>query len=111
MKRFLATVLMLLPQVALAQQPLGNTGNTDFTYARLVRIVVALVNIILQICELAAVGFIVWYGLRMVMSKGDPAKFSEAKKGLGLAIVGALVIFGVYTIIATVQGGVQGLGN
>jgi hypothetical protein len=47
----------------------------------------------------------------MVMSRGEPAKFAAAKKGLLLAIVGSLVIFGVYTIIQTVRGGVQSIGN
>lgn len=111
MRRITALVLGLLPHTVLAVEPLGNTGGSGFTYDRLVRIATELIKILLQIAELAAVGAVVWYGLQMVLSRGDAAKFASAKKGLGLAIVGALVIFGVYTIIATIQGGVRSVGN
>ena len=103
-------VLALAPAVAFAGQPLGNTGS-DFTYERLVTIVTELVNIFLRIAAVVAAGFIVWYGVRMVLSRGEPGKFSEARKGLLWAMLGAAVIFGVYTIIATVQKAVQSVGN
>jgi hypothetical protein len=90
--------------------PLGNTGSS-FTYQRLVTIVTELVKIALQIGEVVAVGAIVYFGLRMVISRGDETKFSEAKKGLQFAVLGALIIFGVYTIIATVQRAVESVGN
>lgn len=110
MARLLTALLVLIPQAVSAQEPLGDVGS-DFTYQKLVRIAERLVDYLLQLAELAAVGFIVYYGLRMVMSRGDPGQYAAAKKGLGLAILGAVVIFGVYTIIQTVRGGVQSIGN
>lgn len=105
-----SVITFLAPVTVGAGEVLGDTGS-DFTYEKLVDIAEGLVNLLLQMLELVAVGAIVWYGLQMVLSRGDAAKFSKAKKGLGLAIVGALVIFGVYTIIATIRGGVQSVGQ
>jgi len=110
LNRILLTALVLLPQAAYAAEPLGDTGS-DFTYEKLVRIVTGLVNIFLEIAGIAAVMAIVYYGFRMVISRGDAGAFTAAKKGLGLAVVGAIVIFGVYTIIATVYQGVRSVGN
>jgi TRAP-type C4-dicarboxylate transport system permease small subunit len=108
--RLLMPILLAMPVLVAAQQPLGNTGS-DFTYQKLVRIAERLVNFLLQLAELAVVGAIIWYGLQMVISKGDATKFAKAKKGLGLSILGAVVIFGVYTIIATLRGGVESVGQ
>ena len=90
--------------------PLGET-NSDFTYDRLVNIITGLVEIILQIGGIAAVVAVIWYGLQMVLARGDAGKYSAAKKGLGLALVGVVIIFGVYTIIATIQSGVESVGR
>lgn len=110
MNRILSTLLLLLPQAARAGEPLGDTGS-DFTYEKLVRIVVALVNIMLEIAGIAAVMAVVYYGFRMAISRGDAGAFTAAKKGLGFALIGAIIIFGVYTIIATVYQGVRSVGN
>ena len=98
------------PVLFAAATPLGDTGSS-FTYQNLVKMVTELVKIGLQVAELLAVIMIAWFGLRMVLSRGDAAQFTTARKNLMLALVGAIVIFGVYTIIATVQGAVQSVGN
>jgi hypothetical protein len=82
-----------------------------FTYDRLVSIVAGLVKTILQLGTIAAVAAVIWYGLQMVLARGDATKYSTAKKGLSLALVGAVIIFGVYTIIATIQSGVESVGR
>jgi len=101
----MAAAPILLAQAA----PLGDTGG--ISYNRLIEIVYGLVKLLLQVGEFAAVGFIVWYGLQMVMSRGDPAKFTAARKGLLLALLGGIIIFGAYFIIDTVQGSVENLGS
>lgn len=45
---------------------------------------------------------IVFYGVKFMMSQGNPAKFDEAKKAFTWALIGVLVILGTYTIILTV---------
>ena len=57
------------------------------------------------------VGFIVWYGIQFLTSRGDPGRFGKAKTSLGYAVIGIVVIFATYTIIATVGYGVQSIGG
>jgi len=50
---------------------------------------------------LIVIGFIVWAGVRMVMSRGNDTEFAAAKSALIKAIIGGLVIFGVGIIVNT----------
>ena len=45
---------------------------------------------------------IVWYGFQMMAAQANETKFKDARKSLGYAVVGMIVILGAYTIIATV---------
>jgi Type IV secretion system pilin len=94
----------------LAAVPLGNTGSA-FTYDRLVGIVEYLADTALLIAGTIAMGAVVYYGFMMTISKGDPGKFNEAKGHLIQAVIGAALIFGVYTVINTVQGAASSLTN
>ena len=85
--------------------------ENGLTYEGLMNTVYSLLATILQMADLAAVAAIVWFGVRMALSRGDPAKFNEAKKGLIYACIGAVIIFGVYTILATVRGAVGSIGG
>ena len=104
-RAMLAATPLLLAQA----KPLGETG--DITYDRLVDLAYAIVKVLLQLGEIAAVGFIVYYGLRMVLSKGDPAKFTAARKGLLLALLGGVIVFGAYVLVDSIQAGVKGIGS
>jgi hypothetical protein len=108
----LVGVLLGLSGVAEAgtPQPLGNTGG-GFTYDKLIKVANNLVQFILRVAGFVVVGVIVYYGIRMVIAGNDAAKYAAARKGLNWALIGALVIFGVYTIIATIQGAVESLGS
>lgn len=75
-----------------------------FTYDKLVTMLNYLMKNALLLAGVLAGGAVVFYGFQMVISKGDPAKFISAKNNLIKAAIGAVIIFGVYTIIATVQG-------
>ncbi|MEK7637878.1 MAG: hypothetical protein AAB375_00410 [Patescibacteria group bacterium] len=92
-----------------AATPLGDTGG--ISYDRVVASLNYIVENVLLIAGFIAVGAIVYYGFRMTMSKGDPTKFNEAKGWLIKACIGAAIIFGVYTIIATVQGAARSIGQ
>lgn len=50
---------------------------------------------------------IIFYGAQMMMSQGNDTNFGSAKKSLGYAIIGVIVIMGAYTIIATVANSIQ----
>jgi len=58
----------------------------------------------ITIAALAVVIFIIYGGIKMVMSQGDATKFGEGKKIVINAIIGGVVIFGVGVIIQTIAG-------
>lgn len=95
--------------LAAAGTPLGNTGG--ISYDNVVASLNYVVSNVLLLGGFIAVGAIVYYGLLMTLSKGDPTKFNEAKGWLIKACIGAAIIFGVYTIIATVQGAARSIGQ
>ncbi len=95
---------------AATPEPLGNTDG-GFTYDKLIEVANNLVQFLLRVAGLVAVGAIVYFGIRMVIAGNNAAAYSAARKGLGYAIIGALIIFGVYTIIATVRGAVESVGR
>lgn len=96
-------------QLLAAATPLGDTGG--ISYDNVVASLNYIVSNVLLIAGFIAVGAIVYYGFLMTMSKGDPAKFNKAKEWLIKACIGAAIIFGVYTIIATIQGAAQSIGQ
>ncbi len=53
---------------------------------------------------------IVWYGFQMMVAQSNETKFADARKSLGYAVVGMIVILGAYTIIATVGNTIQAVG-
>jgi uncharacterized membrane protein YuzA (DUF378 family) len=93
-----------------AQEVLGDTGG-QWTYENFRGVVKNLVNFILQIASFAATGAVVYFGFRMVIAGSDATAYADARKGLNWSLVGAFVIFGVYTIIATVRGAVDSIGR
>lgn len=88
---------------------MGETGG--ISYDGVVASLNYVVENVLLIGGFIAVGAIVYYGLLMTLSKGDPAKFTAAKGMLIKACIGAAIIFGVYTIIATVRGAARSIGH
>ena len=47
--------------------------------------------------------FLTWAGISYVMAGANPTKVTEAKQKLKAGIIGALIVFGIGTIIATIQ--------
>ncbi len=84
----------------------SNAPGIDLTFDRVIGILTSFTCWFTQIALLLTVGAIVVYGLQMAISRDNVEMFTKAKKSLGWAIVGAFVIFGVYTIIATVANAV-----
>jgi hypothetical protein len=82
-----------------------------FTYDKLVDMLVRLAGYAMMFGGLIAIAAVVFYGLQMVISKGDAARFSKAKDNLIKAAIGFLLIAGVYTVINTIQGAAETLTN
>lgn len=83
----------------------------NFTFQNLLNLATNLAKILLELASVGSAVAVIWYGLRMAMARDDVAAFTAARKGLLLALVGVLIIFGVWTIIATVQGAVNSIGS
>lgn len=82
-----------------------------YSYNGLMNIVNTLVSFLIRMAGLAVVATLIWYGIRMATAGGDSAKFTEAKKGFTWALVGAAVIFGVWTIILSIKAFVGSIGQ
>ncbi len=96
--------------VAQASPVLGNTGSV--TWDSVKTAIYNLLQTILIIAELFAVAAIVYYGFRIATGGGKSGEKSlSAQRGLWYAIIGALIIFGVYTILATVKGAATSIGH
>ncbi len=75
--------------------------NTEFTVERVMGILTGLVCWFARIAIIGLVVMMTFYGVQMIWSRGEPTIFGKAKKGFSMSVVGALVIFGAYTIVAT----------
>ncbi len=50
-----------------------------------------------------ALGAMIWAGVEMILSHGNPQKFSEAKSKAQNALIGLLILFGAYLILNVVN--------
>ena len=103
---FAARSYDFLSAAIFGETPSGS-AKYDLTIERVIGIITGLSCWLADIALLLMVGAIIIYGLQIMLSRGDASKFQAAKESLKYAIVGAVVILGVYTIIATVA---QALG-
>ncbi len=86
--------------------------DTNFTIQRVELIITTLVCWFARIAVIGLVVMMVFYGVQMVWSGGNENRYTSARKGFGWSLVGALVIFGAYTIVATAAyvAGVKAVG-
>jgi hypothetical protein len=112
MKRFhpkLTGLVMLL--AVMAPAVVFAASSPTYTYQGLLNILYNLIGYLIRIAGVAVVAVITWFGLQMVFARGDPTKYGKAKTGLLWAVVGAAVIFGVYTIILSIRAFVNSLSG
>lgn len=96
MNQFLTSSLILAEDFGAG--PVGK----DFTIQSVFSIVIALTCYISRMAIVAMIVYIIWFGIKFLMSQGDPAEFTKARKSLYYGLIGIIVILGTYTIIATV---------
>jgi hypothetical protein len=63
-----------------------------------------LLDILIQIGGLAAVGFIIYGGIRYILSQGEPEKLQGAKKIIANAIIGLILAITASTIVGFIAG-------
>ncbi len=74
----------------------------DLTIEKVIAIITGFTCWAAEIAILILIGALFFYGIQILFSRGNPVSFQSAKKAFSTAIIGAFVILGVYTIIATV---------
>jgi hypothetical protein len=77
-------------------------GNIDFSIQGVFNLLVGLVCWFLRAAGLLIVLAIVWSGILIIYSQGDKTKYEKGRETLKYALIGALVIFGVFVMINTV---------
>lgn len=90
---------------------LANAPGIDLTIQSLFGIVSGLACWSTRFITVVMVVMIVWYGFQMMASQSNATKFTEARKSLGYAVIGMIVILGAYTIIATVGNAISSAGG
>lgn len=96
---------------ATTDDSLANAPGVNLTVQSLFGIVKGLACWSTRFITVIMVVMIVWYGFQMLASQGNETKFTTARKSLGYAVVGMIVILGAYTIIATVGFAVSSAGT
>ena len=74
----------------------------DLTIQSVFGIITGLVCWFTRFALILIVVYIIIFGIKFMMSQGNPTKYEEAKKSFTWGLLGVLIILGTYTIIATV---------
>ena len=90
---------------------LAKSPGVNLTIQSLFGIVAGLACWSTRFITVIMVVMIIWYGFQMLASRGNGTAFTTARKSLGYAVVGMVVILGAYTIIATVGNAVNNAGT
>lgn len=106
----LLSLVPILTTAATVESGLSNAPGVNLTIQSLAGIVEGLACYATQLVTIVMVVMIVWYGFQMMAAQSNESKFAEARKSLGYAVIGMIVILGAYTIIATVGNTIQGIG-
>ncbi len=105
MKFFKDKIYALVPPVFGATASFGDLSGApgiDLTIQGVFAIFVGLACWFSRIILVFMVIALIFYGLQMLTSRGNESKFTAAKKSLGYAVLGVIVILGAYTIITTI---------
>ena len=97
MKKLIASIAVLVPSVALAQQPITNVNGLT---TKLTSIGNTLIGILISL----AVIWIIWEVVQFVIHSSDPAKRSEVGKGILWGVVGLFVILSIWGLVNILTG-------
>lgn len=75
------------------------TGLTDVYL-----ILAAVIEVLLRIAALLAVGYIIWGGIEYTISQGEPDKTTRARKTIINALIGLIISITAATVVAFFAG-------
>lgn len=107
----LLSAVPVLARAVTVNDGLANAPGVNLTIQSLFGIVAGLACWSTRFVTVIMVVMIIWYGFQMMAAQSSDTKFAEARKSLGYAVVGMIVILGAYTIIATVANTIEGVGQ
>lgn len=124
MRRFIEFISVGIATLALAPQAFAQAGGPnslcppDGTFFKLCQngnisigtIVGTIINILLVVAVVLALIFLVWGGIKWILSGGDKAGVESARGTIIAAVVGLIVTFAAYIILNVVLG-LFGLGT
>lgn len=79
-------------------------ANSGGGFKQLLPIGLAIIDMLLRVAGLVAVGFIVYAGFQYVTSQGEPQATTQAKDGIINAIVGLVIVILASAIVAFIGG-------
>jgi hypothetical protein len=94
--------LLVVSALAFALGAHAQSPGQDLSIQRVMSILVGLACWMTRIGVIICIIGIAFYGIMFLTAQGSPEAYGKAKQGLTWGIVGVLVIFGTYTIIASV---------
>lgn len=62
------------------------------------------VELLMRVAGLVALGFVIWGGFKYMKSQGDPGKISEAKEAILHAIIGLVITIGAVVLVQFIAG-------
>lgn len=82
----------------------GKRGSEPCTINDLWSLVFLFANFLIGMAGFVALFFVVWGGVRMLLSAGNPASFKDGKDTVRNALLGLVVVFLSYLIVGYVAG-------
>ena len=101
-KLFLGIILTALLFAVPAQAQTLPPGQA-ITINEITDIIILIVNSLLGIGAIVAVGFITWAGITWMAAGGSDEKVKDAKARLKAGLWGAAIVLGVFAITATIE--------
>ncbi len=102
----IAVLALALPATALAQTDFSDVQPVDTPLTELIQ---TIINWVLGVVVLLAVGMIIYGGIQMMTSQGDPEKFSKGQSIVIYAVIGLIVALIAWSIVNWVRGSILGL--
>lgn len=94
----LLSILFVVPAYAETLPP-----GQAITIDEITDVIILIVNTLLGIGGIVAVGFITWAGITWMAAGGDEGKVKDAKARLKAGLWGAAIVLGVFAITATIE--------
>lgn len=103
--------LLLMPFVGFSEQPAttGGTITNPIGKDSIQDVLLALLNVVVQIGIIAVVFFIVLSGFKMVVARGNPEELNKAKNMLWYTLIGGAIVVGAEAILIMIKNTIEGL--